>query len=87
MAVVKLTKKDQLDALAAKLTLDLKRKVTQQEILDLCIEYAIDNYEDIAEKLSPGKFDLTKKKVNAIKNLALDFEELRSESIDDDIYN
>jgi hypothetical protein len=86
MAVVKLTKKEQLDALTAKLTLDLKRKVTQQEILDLCIEYATDNYEEIAEKLSPGKFQLTKKKVKAIKALALDFEEYRTESIDKDLY-
>lgn len=37
MSIVKITNKQDLDELVAKITLKLGRKPSQQEILDLCV--------------------------------------------------
>ncbi len=47
MAVIKVTNKKLVDELQAKLILRLGRKISQQETLDLCIEYANAKFEDI----------------------------------------
>jgi len=52
MANVKLTKKDLLEKLQAKLTLLKGTKISQQEILDKCIEFSDEHIEDfINEKV------------------------------------
>lgn len=54
MSIVKLTKKEKLDTLLAKITLRLGRKPTQQEVLDLCLELGEDHFEELMEKINPG---------------------------------
>lgn len=51
MSVVKISKKRELERLVAKLRLRLDRKVTQQEILDLCVELGEKNFEEIVRRL------------------------------------
>ena len=47
MAVIKISNKKALDELNAKLILQLGRKITLQETIDLCVEFASSNFEDI----------------------------------------
>ena len=53
MAVVKITKKEKLDTLLAKITLRLGKKPTQQEVLDLCVELGEEHFEELLGKLNP----------------------------------
>ena len=87
MAVVKLTKKQKLDELAARLTIDLKKKVSLQELLDLCIELASEDYERVVEALREEKETLTAEKVKAIRALAVNFKEDSKGSVDEDLYS
>ena len=87
MAVVKLTKKQKLDELAARLTIDLKKKVSLQELLDLCIELAFENYDQVAEALRGEKETLTAEKIKAIRAIAVSFEEDSKGSINEDVYS
>ena len=53
MANVKLTRKPLLDKFQARLVIDRGEKLTQQELLDKCIEFSHDHYDDfVEEKLS-----------------------------------
>jgi len=54
MAVVKITKKEKLDTLLARITLRLGRRPAQQEVLDLCVELGEEHFEDLLNKLNPG---------------------------------
>ena len=54
MAVVKITKKEKLDALLARITLRLDRRPAQQEVLDLCVELGEEHFEDLLNRLNPG---------------------------------
>ncbi len=54
MVVVKITKKEKLNALLAKITLRLGRRPAQQEVLDLCVELGEEYFEDLLKKLNPG---------------------------------
>ena len=47
MSVVKITNKESLETLQAKLTLRLGRKLTQQETLDICIKSGLDNIDKL----------------------------------------
>ena len=64
MANVKLTKKDLLEKLQAKLTILKGTKLSQQEILDKCIEFSDEHLEDfinekvIRKTLTPEKMKL-----------------------------
>lgn len=53
MSIVKTTKKSELEELVAKLTLRLGKKPAQQEVLDLCVILGSENFEEIAQRLSP----------------------------------
>ncbi len=50
MTVVKISRKQDLDALVSKLTLRLGTKPTQQEIIDTCIELGIEHFDDLVSK-------------------------------------
>ena len=54
MSVVKITKKEKLDTLLAKITLRLGKKPAQQEVLYLCVELGAEHFEELLQKLSPG---------------------------------
>jgi len=47
MAVIKISDKRLLDELHARLILQLGRKVTLQETIDICIQFANRNFEEI----------------------------------------
>ncbi len=87
VAVVKMTKKGLLDELSARLTLDLKKKIPQQELLDLCVTFASENYDAIVNLLQDEDSGLTKEKIKAIRALAADFDENTRGSIDADVYS
>ena len=53
MSVVKISNKQNLDELVAKITLRLGRKPTQQEILDLCVRLGQDHFEELIQKINP----------------------------------
>lgn len=86
MAVVKLTKKQQLDELAARLTIDLKKKVTLQDLLDLCVEIASEEYDRLLAAFLGDEERLTPEKVAAIRAMATSFEEHTTGSVDGDLY-
>jgi len=50
---VKITNKQYLDELIAKITLRLGRKPTQQEILDLCVRLGQEHFEELIQKINP----------------------------------
>lgn len=52
MSVVKITDKQSLDELVAKITLRLGRKPTQQGILDLCVRLGQDHFEELIQRLT-----------------------------------
>ena len=70
MSVVKTQNKNRLDKLLVKLTLQLGRKPTQQEVVDLCIELGENHFEYLISKLHPIPiFDEEKlKKIQNISN-------------------
>jgi len=47
MAVIKISDKKALDELHARLILQLGRKITLQETVDLCVQYATSNFEEL----------------------------------------
>jgi hypothetical protein len=56
-----------LEKLQAKITLKLGRKLTQQELLDMCVKFAYNRlYEFISEEFESPK--LTKKIIEQIRN-------------------
>ncbi|WP_457557951.1 hypothetical protein [Candidatus Harpocratesius sp.] len=46
MANVKLSDKMRLDKLQAKITLHLEKKISQQDLLDKCISYSDEQFDD-----------------------------------------
>ena len=93
MAVIKITNKHAIDEMQAKLILRLGRKITQQETLDLCIQYAQENFDNILQLASATPM-LSPKKAEEIimrfKKYAdtpyMEHAEFESD-IDQDIYN
>ena len=65
MSVVKITDKEKLDRLLAKISFRLGKKPTQQEVLDLCVELGEEYFEELIEKLNPGP-KLDNEKINRI---------------------
>lgn len=92
MAVIKITNKQAIDELQAKLILRLGRKVTQQETIDLCIEYATANFEQILAlasnipMLSPKKAEEIIKKFEKYADSPYTLNEKYGSEIDQDIY-
>ena len=67
MAVVKVSKKDLLEKLIAKITLRLGNKPTQQDVLDLCIEIGFNHFEEVISRLNPNPV-LSDEKIEKILN-------------------
>jgi len=93
MSVIKISDKKLIDKLQARLILQLGRKITQQETIDLCIEYAIENFEDIlliassTPQLTPKKAEKIIKKFEKYKGTTYDEEAKFLSSEDNDIYS
>ena len=63
MAVVKISNKELLEQLQAKITLKIGKKPTQQELLDLCIHLGLENIDILISRLnSPPILDADKVK-------------------------
>ena len=93
MAVIKITNKFSIDELQSKLILRLGRKITQQETLDLCIQYANHHLEDIVAlaavhpTLSPEKANQILNRIENYKDTYYDENESFSNPEDEEIYN
>jgi len=85
MAVVKLRDKNKLDQLIAKLILRLGRKVSQQDVIDHCIDIASIHIAELEERFTE-KSPLTQTQLNEILDMAENFEYSTKGSIDEDIY-
>ena len=85
MAVVKLSKKAELDKLVASLTLRLGKKIQQQEVIDACINLSIKYIDELENHFSPQK-KMSKKRIQEILDMAEDIEYDTTRSIDDDLY-
>ena len=85
MAVVKLRDKNKLDKLIAKLILRLGRKVSQQDVIDTCIDIATLHISELEERFTE-KPSLTQIQVEEILDMAEKFNYITKGSIDEDIY-
>jgi len=84
MANVKLSKKKLLEKLQAQLTLLLGQKISQQELLDKCIEFSEQHIEEfLNEKLAPPQ--LTSEKIDRILSNAIDCPIYFKEKSDDEL--
>lgn len=84
MANVKLTRKSLLDKFQARLVIDHGEKITQQVLLDKCIEFSHDHYETfVEEKLA--RLTLTPEKKRRILNQAIDCPVYHEEKSDDEL--
>ena len=64
MVVLEITKIESLESLVAKISLRLRRELTQQEVLNCCIKLGHDHIDDIISHLSHAQInDDTKMKV------------------------
>ncbi len=93
MAVIKTTNKEIIDQLQAKLTLQIGRRFTQQEIVDLCIEFAQENFEELINRasniprLTPQLADQILKKIDELDEVPYDLSLSSASGIDKDIYS
>jgi len=93
MAVIKTTNKDIIDQLQAKLTLQIGRRFTQQEIVDLCIEFAQENLEELINRasniprLTPQLADQILKQIDELDEVPYDLSLSSANEFDKDIYS
>jgi hypothetical protein len=84
MANVKLNRKDLLENLQARLILERQLKLTQQELLDKCIEFAVGHIDQfVIEKVA--RPPLTKEKLEKILSHAIDAELFDLDKSDDEL--
>ncbi len=84
MANVKLTNKIELDKLQAKIVLLFGQKITQQELLDKCISYSNDHFNEFLTT----EFDFirpTDEIISKIKNSAIESGFAHPELSDDEL--
>lgn len=81
MSVVKITNRDSLDKLIAKLTLRIGRKPTQQEVIDICIKFGEDHFENLIIQLTEVPI-LDKKKVKKILTIADELKDVPWDSLE-----
>jgi hypothetical protein len=93
MSVIKISNKHIIDELQAKLILRLGRKISQQETLDLCVQFANQHFEEIlsvaasSPMLSPEKADKIIKRAEKYKDTYYNAKETFSNPEDEDIYS
>lgn len=93
MAVIKTTNKEIIDQLQAKLTLQIGRRFTQQEIVDLCIEFAQENFEELINRasniprLTPQLADQILKQIDGLDEVPYDLSLSAANEIDKDLYS
>ena len=93
MAVIKTTNKEIIDQLQAKLTLQIGKRFTQQEIVDLCIEFAQENFEELINRasniprLTPQLADQILKEIDELAEVPYDLSLSSASEIDKDIYS
>ena len=74
--------KNRLDRLIARITLRLGHKPTQQEIVDLCIDFGEKNFELLISKMKSGPI-LDDKKIKQIQLISRELVDVPWDQIDD----
>lgn len=93
MNVIKKPNKQSIDELQAKLILRLGRKISQQETLNLCIQFANQHFEEILSIasstpiLSPEKAEIIIKRAEKYKNTYYNENESFVNPEDEEIYS
>jgi hypothetical protein len=93
MAVIKISDKFAIDELQSKLILRLGRKITQQETIDLCIQFAKNHFEEIlavisaTPSLSPEKAKKILARIQKYKGTYYNEHEPMPDQDDEDIYS
>ena len=93
MAVVKITDKETIEKLQAKITLRLGRKISQQETLDLCINFAEDHLDELMlrinnlPRIDSEKASAIKKKFNKYRGTPYDVNAKFDSACDNDAYS
>ncbi len=85
MAVVKVKKKEELDKLVAQVTLRLGKKVSQQDVIDACIEFSKMHIEELEKQLTK-KAKMSKKRMKEILEMAEEIEYDENKTIDQELY-
>jgi hypothetical protein len=84
MASVKMNNKKLLEKLQAKITLNLGKKLTQQELLDKSVDFAYKRIDEfISEELESPK--LTRELIEKIRNDTIDAPIAYSKKTDDEL--
>lgn len=93
MAVIKISNKDIIEKIQSKLTLQLGRRFTQQEVVDLCVDYAQDNLEELIgrasnfPRLTPERVDQILKEIENLPDIPYDTSLSMANENDRDIYS
>ena len=93
MAVIKTTNMYIIEQLQVKLTLQIGRRFTQQEIVDLCIEFAQDNISELINRasnqlrLTPQLAEQILTQIDVLEEVPYDLPLSSANEIDKDIYS
>jgi len=93
MAVIKTTRKEFIEQIQAKMSLQVGRRFTQQEIVDLCIEFAQENLEELIfragnlPRLTPNLAEKILAQIDQLPEVPYDLSAQFSNDIDKDIYS
>ncbi|MHA1520149.1 MAG: hypothetical protein ACTSRK_08195 [Promethearchaeota archaeon] len=93
MAVIKISNKDIIEKIQSKLTLQLGRRFTQQDVVDLCVDYAQDNLEELIgrasnlPRLTPERVDQILKEIENLPDIPYDTSLSIANENDRDIYS
>ena len=92
MGIIKISNKKLINELQAKLKLRLGRKITQQEILDLCLKYSTQNFKGIltlassTPMLNPERAEKIIERFERFKDTPYDHNATFNNPDDNDIY-
>jgi hypothetical protein len=86
MAVVKILNKNRLDKLISRLTMRIGRKPTQQEVIDLCVVIAEENFENLVGKINQIPI-IDDQKYNEICNIGNEMENVPWHPIDKKLFD
>ena len=93
MAVIKTTNKEIIDQIQSIMSLQVGRRFTQQEIVDLCIEFAQENLEELiaralnVPKLTPKLAEKILEQIDQFPEVLYDPSSKFANKIDEDIYS
>lgn len=93
MTVVKTSDKEAIEKLQAKITLRLGKKISQQETLDLCINFAAEHLDEllirikVLPRIDPDKAKAIKNKFEKYRGTPYDVNATFGSAYDNDAYS